>query len=122
MSGLEEIDVLMASYENNTSQGKGWIFDLGSTVRVCSQKEILNSLVAKEKGTVKMVDGSTCEVTGTGTVKATERAEKAGGMDNEQCLVTKALGRTIGMTQLKMRVENLAASRLGEFSEQSVKC
>ena len=35
--------------------------------------ELFNSLVAKEEGIVKMVDGSTCEVIGTGTVKVTER-------------------------------------------------
>ena len=38
MSGVEDTEVLIASYEDNTSQGKGWIFDLGSTVHVCSQK------------------------------------------------------------------------------------
>ena len=30
-------------------------------------------MVAKEKGIVKMVDGSACEVIGTGIVKVTER-------------------------------------------------
>jgi len=73
LSSLEEINVLMASYVDNTSQSKDWIFDLGSTVHVCSQKELFNSLVTKEEGTVKMVDGSACEVIGTGTVKVTER-------------------------------------------------
>ena len=34
---------------------------------------MFNSLVAKEEGTVKMVDGSACEVISTGTVKVTER-------------------------------------------------
>ena len=72
-SGLEETEVLMASNEDNTSQGKGWIFDSGSTVHVCSQKELFNSLVAKEEEFVKKVDGSACEVIGTGTVKVTER-------------------------------------------------
>ena len=38
-----------------------------------SQKELFYSLVAKKKGIVKMVDGSACEVIGTGTVKVTER-------------------------------------------------
>ena len=37
------------------------------------QKELFNSLVAEEKGIVKMVNGSACEVIGTGTVKVTER-------------------------------------------------
>ena len=43
--------VLMASYiEDNTSHGKGCIFESGSTVHVCSQKELFNnSLVAKEE-------------------------------------------------------------------------
>ena len=64
----------MASYENNTSQDKGWIFDSGSTVHVCSQKELFNIfLVAKKGGIVKMVDGSACEVIGTGIVKVTGR-------------------------------------------------
>ena len=63
----------MTSNEDNTSQGKGWIFDSGSTVHVCSQKELINSLVAKEEGIVNMVDGSACEVIGTGTVKIIER-------------------------------------------------
>jgi len=41
-------------------------------------------------------------------------------MDNEQCLVIKALGRTTGMTRLKMRVENSATSRLGESSDKAL--
>jgi len=73
LSGLENIEVLMASNEDNTSQGKGWIFDSGSMVHVCSQKELFNSLVVKEEGIVKMVDDSACEVIGTGTVKVLER-------------------------------------------------
>jgi len=37
-------------------------------------KELFNnSLVAKEEEIVKMVDGSACEVIGTGIVKVTER-------------------------------------------------
>ena len=79
LSGLEETKVLMASYKDNTSQGKSWIFDSGSTVHVCSQKELFNSLVAKEEGIVKMVDGSACEVIGTGTVKVTERNSACSG-------------------------------------------
>jgi len=73
VSGIEDTEVLMTSYENNTSQGKGWIFDLGSTIHVCSEKELLNYLVAKEEGIVKMVDGAACKVTGTGMVKVTKR-------------------------------------------------
>ena len=61
----------MASYEDNTSQGKNWIFDSGRTIHVCSQKELFNSLVAKEEGTVKMVIESVCEVISTGTVNIT---------------------------------------------------
>ena len=34
---------------------------------------MFNSLVAKDKGTVKMVDDSACKVISTGTVKITER-------------------------------------------------
>ena len=56
----------MASYKDNISQGKVWIFDSGSTVHVCFQKELFdNSLVAKEEGIVKMVDDSACEVIST---------------------------------------------------------
>ena len=66
----------MASYiKDNTSQGKGWIFDSGSTVHVCSQKELFNSLVTKEEGTVKMVDSLASKVIDTGTIKITERDE-----------------------------------------------
>ena len=36
-----------------------------------SQKEIFNFLVAKEEGTVKIVDGSTCEVISIGTFNIT---------------------------------------------------
>jgi len=70
-----DTEVLVASYiKDNTSQGKNWIFDSGSTVHVYSQKELLNnSLVAKEEGIVKMVDGSACEVIGTGIAKVTEK-------------------------------------------------
>ena len=42
--------ILMASYEDNTSQGKSWIFDSGSTVHVCFQKELFNnSLITKKE-------------------------------------------------------------------------
>ena len=61
----------MASYvENNTSQGKSYIFDFGSTVHVYSHEEMFNSLIGKEEGNVKIVD-SACEVIGTGTVNIT---------------------------------------------------
>jgi len=63
----------MASNEDNTSQGKCWIFDSDSTVHVYSQKELFNFLVAKEEGIVKMVDGLALEIIDTGTVKVTER-------------------------------------------------
>ena len=73
VSSVKDTEILMASYEDKTSQGKGWIFDLDSTVHVCSQKELFNSLVAKEEGIIKMADGSAYEVIGTGTIKITER-------------------------------------------------
>ena len=44
-------------------------------------------------------------------------AEQARGTNNEQSLVTKVLGWTTRITQVKMRVKNLATSGLGEFSE-----
>ena len=73
-SNIEDTERLMAYYEDNTSQGKGWIFDSGSTVHVCYQKELFNnSLVANEEGIAKMVDGSACEVIDTGTINVTER-------------------------------------------------
>ena len=74
-SSVKDTEVLMASYEDNTSQGNRWIFDSGSTVHVCSQKKLFNSLATKEEEIVKMVDGSACKVIGTGTVKVTERDE-----------------------------------------------
>ena len=41
---------------------------------VCSQKELFhNSLVAKKKGVVIMIDDSACKVIGTKTIKVTER-------------------------------------------------
>ena len=63
----------MASNEDNTSQGKCWIFDSRSTVYVCSQKELFNSLVIKKEGTVKMEDGSACEVIDIGIINVTEK-------------------------------------------------
>jgi len=75
LNGLKKTEVLMASYKDNTSQSKSWIFDLGTTIHICSQKELFNSLVVKEEGTVKMVDGLAYEVIDTGTVKVTERDE-----------------------------------------------
>jgi len=61
--------VLMTFYiGDNTSQGKSGIFNSGSTVHIYSHKEMYNSLVAKEEGTIKMVDDLTCEVISTGTV------------------------------------------------------
>jgi len=68
LSGFEETEGLMASNEDNTSKSKGWIFDSDSIVHVCSQKKPFNSLVAKEKGIVKMVDGLAFKVISTGTV------------------------------------------------------
>jgi len=60
MSGVDT-KVLMTSYvEYYTSQSKGWIFDFGSMVHVYFHKEMFNSLVAKEEGSVKMVDSSAC--------------------------------------------------------------
>jgi len=58
ISGVDT-EVLMTSYvEENTSQGINWIFNFSSTVHVCFHKEMFNSLVAKRKWTIKMVDGS----------------------------------------------------------------
>ena len=74
MSGASDAELLMTSYiEDNTSQDKDCIFDSDSTVHVCSQKELFNSLVVKEEGTVKMVNGSACEIIGIRTVKITGR-------------------------------------------------
>jgi len=72
-SGVEDTEILTTSYEDNTSQGKDWIFDSGSTVHVCSQKELFNnSLNAKEEGNIKMVDGSACEVRALGQLRLQE--------------------------------------------------
>ena len=73
LSGVEDTEILMASYKDNTSQDKGWIYDSGITIHVCSNKEMFNCLVVKEEGTIKIVDGSACKVIGTGRVKVTER-------------------------------------------------
>jgi len=42
-------------------------------IHVYSQKEMFNSMVAKEKGTVKIVIDSACEVISTGTINVTSR-------------------------------------------------
>jgi len=36
LSSLEETEELMASNEDNTSEGKDWIFDSGSPKKSCS--------------------------------------------------------------------------------------
>jgi len=73
MSGVDT-EVLMVFYvEENISHGKGWIFDSDSAVHVCSHKKMFNSLVVKEEGTIKMVDGSACEVISTRTVNVIKR-------------------------------------------------
>ena len=55
-SSVDDIEVLMASYvEDNTSQCKNLILDSGITIYLCSQKELFNSLVVKEKGIMKMM-------------------------------------------------------------------
>ena len=64
---VEDTEILMTSYEDNTSQSKSWIFDSGCVVHVWSQKELFNSLVANEEGIVKMVDDSACKVIDIGT-------------------------------------------------------
>ena len=61
--GYQSINSFLCS-----SQDKSWIFNSGSMVHVCSHIEMFNSLVAKEEYTAKMMEGSTCEVIGTGTV------------------------------------------------------
>jgi len=44
-------------------------------IHVCSKKQLFNSLVTKEEGTVKMVDSLASKVIDTGTIKITERDE-----------------------------------------------
>ena len=44
----------------------------------------------------------------------------AGGTDSVQCLVTKSLGGATGTIRLKVQVENLAASRLGESNDKAL--
>ena len=74
MSGVSDTEVLIAFYiEDNTSPEKNWIFYSGSTIHVCSHKEMFNSLVTKEEGTVKMVDGSACKIIDTGKINVTCR-------------------------------------------------
>jgi len=66
---------VLTIFIDNTSTAKGWILEFGSTVHVCSQKEMFNSLVAKEEGTVKMADDSACKVIDIGTINVTCRNE-----------------------------------------------
>jgi len=71
---------VLTTFIDNTSIDKCWILDSGSVVHVYSQKELFNFLVAKEEGNVKMVDGSACEVIGTGTINVTGIYEMVSGM------------------------------------------
>ena len=73
LSGLEEIELLLTYNEDKTSQDKGWIFDSSSTVHVCSQKELFNSLVAREEGIIKMVDGSAARLLTLGQSRLQKR-------------------------------------------------
>ena len=73
-AGVSDAYVLMA-FIDNTSTDKGWILDSGSVVHVYSQKEMFNSLIAKEERTVKMLDGSACEVIDTRTINVRGRDE-----------------------------------------------
>jgi len=45
---------------------------------------------------------------------------RTGGTDNEQCLITKVLGRATGMTRLKLQVKNLTVFCLGESSDKAL--
>ena len=55
---------------------------MGSTVHICSQKELFNNfLAAKEEGIIKMADGSTYEVIDTEIVKVTKRDETVYSLD-----------------------------------------
>jgi len=56
MSSVKDTKVLIASYEDNTSQGNGCIFDSDSMVHICSEKELFNFLIVKEEEIIKMVD------------------------------------------------------------------
>jgi len=69
--GVSDTYVLTFTIDN-TSTNKSWILDSGSVVHACSQK-MFNSLVAKEEGTVKMVDGSAWKVSDIETVNVTGR-------------------------------------------------
>ena len=50
----------------------------------------------------------------------TSDASSVGGTNNEQCLITKTLGGATGMTQLRLRVKNLAEFRLSESSDKAL--
>jgi len=45
---------------------------------------------------------------------------KGEGEDSEKCLITKALGGTTEMTQLKMRIWNPTEFHLGESSDKAL--
>ena len=50
----------------------------------------------------------------------TSGASSVGGTNNEQCLVTKALGGATGMTRLRLGVENPAEFHLSESSDKAL--
>ena len=50
----------------------------------------------------------------------TSGASNARGTNNEQYLITKAFSGAIGMTQLKLRVQNLVEFRLSESSDKAL--
>ena len=58
---------------DNTSTDKSGILDANSAVHVCSQKKMFNSLVAKEEGTINIVDSLACKAIDTRTVNVTGR-------------------------------------------------
>ena len=72
MNGVDT-EELVATLKITLLMVKGQIFDSGITVHVYSYKEMFNSLVAKEKRNVKMVDDLTCEVINTRTINVTCR-------------------------------------------------
>ena len=87
-------------------------------VHVCSQKELFNnSLVAKEEGIVKMVDGSACEVIETGIVKVIGRDGTVRALE----AVRYVLEAWYNLISIRVLDKKDAGSKYNKASSQSAK-
>ena len=74
-------------------------------------------MVAKNEGTVKIVDGSTCEIIGIGTVKVTERD----GMLRAQEAVRYVLEACYNLISIRVLDEEECRSKCNKALSQSAK-